>query len=663
MRLEQALRDGMRSASDEQGRLRVAPTLMRALEKSRLYLFEPLEWPDKVEMVMSRLQQQVAKHLRRGVELSFVQPRQIAETLLLGTDAQSHPGQFEALTGGFINRCLTMLRANRRSPDEVLIDVGSHVVDQLAQWIESLGDSPLQSLARRNEFVTFELEVVPNGPTSDPAKIIINRLNVEKKTTWRDYGQGGGLCVEIPEKRFEDIVGLESAKQALQEMSLTLKNRGALTRAGVPPPRGALLWGAPGTAKTTLAKAMANQAGLPFIAITGPDLLQPGFINRVFTVARKHQPSIVFVDEIDALGRRGQGGNDVAINLLLSEIDGINIGAESSVFVLAASNFPSKVDYALLRSGRIECHIEIPTLDKPARTTYFQRFAPWAVLSNAELDELAELASGLSGADLERCLRQVILVREKSGVPLLKAEVVKDVVRDVSFGPLLTRTDAPCGKYLSLVACHEAGHVIVSQTLAPSRRLVEVSIEPRKTAGRCTFAGDSVMQDLATVRSDLASLLAGRVAETMLFGEAGMGSGARQDFEAATALARRAIMEWGLDSVIGMVHLASLGASSPLSEALRIQIENRVVHWLEQAQTSATQILTLNVDQHMALSNALLERKRLSGLEVSALLEPRLDPDESYRQPPERQLSLSVVPDDKEAFGSVFDSGAARMMA
>ena len=108
-----------------------------------------------------------------------------------------------------------------------------------------------------------------------------------------------------------------------------------------------------------------------------------------------------------------------------------------------------------------------------------------------------------------------------------------------------------------------------------------------------------------------------------------MGSGARQDFEAATALARRAIMEWGLDSVIGMVHLASLGASSPLSEALRIQIENRVVHWLEQAQTSATQILTLNVDQHMALSNALLERKRLSGLEVSALLEPRLDPDES----------------------------------
>lgn len=663
MRLNQALLDGIRIANDDQGRVRVAPTLMRALDKTRLHLFEPLEWADKVEMVMSRLQQQVAKHLRRGVGLTFVQPRHIAETLLLGTEAQFHPGQFEALTSGFINRCLTMLKTSKKDSDVVLIDVCAEVTNQLAQWMEAWGDSPLQNLARRNEFVTFELSVAQGGRTSEPSKIIISRLSVEKKTSWRDYGLGGGLRAEIPEKRFEDIVGLESAKLALEEMSLTLKNRGALTKAGVPAPRGALLWGAPGTAKTTLAKAMANQAGLPFIAATGPDLLQGGFISRVFSVARKYQPSIVFIDEIDALGRRGQGGNDLAINLLLSEIDGINVGAESSVFVLAATNFPSKVDEALLRSGRIECHIEIPTLDKPARLIYFQRFTPWAQMNDVELDELAELSSGMSGADLERCLRQVILLREKSGVPLLKAEDVKDVVRDVSFGPLLVRTDLPYEKYLSLVACHEAGHVIVSQALSPSRRLVEVSIEPRKTPGRCTFAGDSAMQDLVTVSSDLASLLAGRVAETIRFGDAGMGSGARHDFESATALARRAIMEWGLDAETGVVHLASLGSSSPLSETLRAQIERRVVHWLDQAQTRATQILTLHADQHLALSNALLEKKRLSGLEVAAILAPTLDLDESYRQPPERLLSLVVVPEDHDAFGSDFDTGAARMVA
>ena len=663
MRLNQALIDGMRSASDEQGRTRVAPTLMRALEKARLFLFDALEWPDKVEFVMARLQQQVSKNLRRGVELTFVQPRQVAEALLLGTDVQSHPGQFEALTSGFVTRCLAMLKANRKTPDEVLVSVGDQVADQLTQWIESWGESPLQSLARRNEFVTFELEMVPSARSSDPAKIVINRLNLEKKTSWRDYGNGGGLCVEIPEKSFEDIVGLETAKQTLAELSLTLKNRGALTKAGVPAPRGALLWGAPGTAKTTLAKAMANQAGLPFIAATGPDLLQAGFISRVFAVARKHQPSIVFIDEIDALGRRGQGGNDIAINLLLSEIDGINVGAESSVFVLAATNFPSKVDEALLRSGRIECHIEIPTLDTAARVTYFKRFAPWATLSDIELEELAELASGLSGADLERCLRQVILLREKSGVPKVQAGDVKDIVRDVSFGPVLKRADLPIERYLPLVACHEAGHVTVSQALAPSRRLVEVSIEPRKTPGRCTFAGDSAMQDLTTVRSDLASLLAGRVAETIRFGDAGMGSGARQDFESATALARRAIMEWGLDHELGVVHLASLGANSPLSETLRAQIERRVVFWLDQAQTRATQILTVHADQHLALSNALLERKRLSGLEVAAILAPRLDLEEPYRQPPERQLSLVVMPEGHDAFGSDFDSGAARMAA
>jgi ATP-dependent Zn protease len=529
--------------------------------------------------------------------------------------------------------------------------------------MEAWGDSPLQSLARRNEFVTFELNVAPGGRTAAPAKIIISRVSVEKKTSWRDYGQGGGLRAEIPDKRFEDIVGLESAKLALEEMSLTLKNRGALTKAGVPAPRGALLWGAPGTAKTTLAKAMANQAGLPFIAATGPDLLQAGFISRVFSVARKYQPSIVFIDEIDALGRRGQGGNDLAINLLLSEIDGINVGAESSVFVLAATNFPSKVDEALLRSGRIECHIEIPTLDKPARLAYFQRFTPWAEISDSERDQLAELATGLSGADLERCLRQVILLREKSGVPLLKAEDVKDVVRDVSFGPLLTRSDPPSEKYLSLVACHEAGHVIVSQALTPSRRLVEVSIEPRKTAGRCTFAGDSVMQDLATVRSELASLLAGRVAETICFGEAGMGSGARQDFESATALARRAIMEWGLDAEIGVVHLASLCSSSPLSETLRMQIEKRVVYWLDEAQTHATQALTLHADQHLTLSNALLERKRLSGLEVSVLLEPRLDLVELSQKQPERQLSLVAVSGADEQSARDFEVNVARMAA
>ena len=142
-----------------------------------------------------------------------------------------------------------------------------------------------------------------------------------------------------------------------------------------------------------------------------------------------------------------------------------------------------------------------------------------------------------------------------------------------------------------------------------------------------------------------------------------MGSGARQDFESATALARRAIMEWGLDAEIGVVHLASLSSSSPLSETLRMQIEKRVVHWLDQAQTQATQVLTLHAEQHLTLSNALLKRKRLSGLEVSAVLEPRLDMAEPSRTPPERQLSLVEVPEVNEPLVRDFDANAARMAA
>lgn len=618
-RLNKSMFDAIARAVDDRGHQYVPPGLVHALESARTFVFEPLAWADQVELVMAALKKHAQHCELRGLYLVIPHPRSIAETLLLGVGQRLHPGHFDALVRDFSGRCIAGLNLDTDCPEHIHISLEGLAVEKLTQWISDLADDPLAAMELRRESLLFELDFDCASGTVNHKSVLIKGLNFQKDTSWTDFGQGWGLRVEMPTKRYDDIAGLDGVKKQLQGAIHTLRHRQALQKAEVSAPRGVLLWGPPGTAKTTLAKAMANESGLPFIGITGPDLLQPGFSKRVFTVARKHQPSIVFIDEIDALGRRGQGGHDVAINQLLSEIDGMDAEADSSVFVVAATNFPQKVDEALLRSGRIECHIEIPVMDAHGRTVYLNRFAAHANLTAGDMSYLVDLSAGMTGADMERCLRQIIVKSSTATPNELAVEQVADAIRDVRFGEIAPGGEPSMPDMLQLAAVHEVGHAITGMVLNPIRNLLELSIEPRKSAGRCMFKSSPEAHTVSYVRAEIACLLGGRVAETLQFGEAGVDAGSRSDFESATALARRAIAEWGMDDEIGPLNIGALQTTGAISGEMLYRIETRVMHWLSEASALATRVLAANAIAMDHLSKLLLEKQRLSGPEVNAL--------------------------------------------
>lgn len=444
-----------------------------------------------------------------------------------------------------------------------------------------------------------------------------------------------------PNVRFDDVADAEEAKEDLKEIVEFLKNREKYTKLGAKIPKGILLVGPPGVGKTLLAKAVAGEAGVPFLSISGSDFVElfvgvgAARVRDLFQKARQLAPAIIFIDEIDAVGRmRGSGiggGHDEreqTLNQLLVEMDGFE--GKEGIVILAATNRPDILDPALLRPGRFDRKVYIGLPDAKGRLEILKihsRNKPLA--EDVNLERIAQTTPGFSGADLANLINEAALLAARAGrdkITMKDLEEAKDkiIMGAAKKGMILSEEEK------RRVAYHEAGHAIVSRMLPNTDKIQKVSIIPRGMALGVTVPlpeKDKYLYEESYLKNQLAILMGGRVAEKIVFNE--VSSGAANDLERATEIAKKMVMEWGMSKILGPIYISKDGEvfigkeiarRSGVSEDLLRIADREVKKLLIESEEIAYKILTENLDKLHQIANLLLEKETITGEEIDEIL-------------------------------------------
>ncbi|UTX65643.1 cell division protein FtsH [Streptococcus oralis] len=440
--------------------------------------------------------------------------------------------------------------------------------------------------------------------------------------------------------RFSDVAGAEEEKQELVEVVEFLKDPKRFTKLGARIPAGVLLEGPPGTGKTLLAKAVAGEAGVPFFSISGSDFVEmfvgvgASRVRSLFEDAKKAAPAIIFIDEIDAVGRqRGVGlggGNDEreqTLNQLLIEMDGFE--GNEGIIVIAATNRSDVLDPALLRPGRFDRKVLVGRPDVKGREAILKVHAKNKPLADdVDLKLVAQQTPGFVGADLENVLNEAALVAARRNKSIIDASDIDEAEDRVIAGP--SKKDKTVSqRERELVAYHEAGHTIVGLVLSNARVVHKVTIVPRGRAGGYMIAlpkEDQMLLSKEDMKEQLAGLMGGRVAEEIIFNV--QTTGASNDFEQATQMARAMVTEYGMSEKLGPVQYegnhAMFGAQSPqksISEQTAYEIDEEVRSLLTEARNKAAEIIQSNRETHKLIAEALLKYETLDSTQIKSLYE------------------------------------------
>ena len=448
--------------------------------------------------------------------------------------------------------------------------------------------------------------------------------------------------------RFSDVAGAEEEKQELVEVVDFLKNPKKYKALGARIPAGVLLEGPPGTGKTLLAKAVAGEAGVPFFSISGSDFVEmfvgvgASRVRSLFEDAKKAERAIIFIDEIDAVGRRRGagmgGGNDEreqTLNQLLIEMDGFE--GNESIIVIAATNRSDVLDPALLRPGRFDRKILVGSPDVKGREAILRVHAKNKPLAeDVNLKVVAQQTPGFVGADLENVLNEAALVAARRNKKKIDASDIDEAEDRVIAGP--SKKDRTISqKEREMVAYHEAGHTIVGLVLSSARVVHKVTIVPRGRAGGYMIAlpkEDQMLHSKDNLKEQLAGLMGGRVAEEIIFNA--QTTGASNDFEQATQLARAMVTEYGMSDKLGPVqyegnHAIMTGQLSPektYSAQTAQMIDDEVRTLLNEARDKAADIINNNRETHKLIAEALLKYETLDAAQIKSIYETGKMPEE-----------------------------------
>lgn len=441
---------------------------------------------------------------------------------------------------------------------------------------------------------------------------------------------------------FKDVAGVDEEKEELQEIVEFLKSPKKFTDMGARIPKGVLLVGQPGTGKTLLAKAVAGEAGVPFFIISGSDFVEmfvgvgASRVRDLFDQAKKNAPCIVFIDEIDAVGRQrgaGLGGGhderEQTLNQLLVEMDGFS--PNEGVIVLAATNRPDVLDKALLRAGRFDRQIVVGAPDVKAREEILEvharkkRMAP-----DVDLSIVAKNTAGFAGADLENVLNEAALLTARRDKQEIGMQEIEEAMVKVTMGPE-KKSKVISEKEKKLVAFHEAGHAVVSRFLPTQDNVHQISIVPRGMAGGYTMyrpAEDKSFMSKSEMEENIVSLLGGRVAEQLVLGD--ISTGASNDIERASKIARSMVTKYGMSDVVGAIMFGSgqeevfLGRDfaqhKDVSEQTAAVIDAEVKNIIDTAYRRAVDILNQNMSKLHNVANVLMEREKIDGEEFEEIM-------------------------------------------
>jgi cell division protease FtsH len=467
---------------------------------------------------------------------------------------------------------------------------------------------------------------------------------------------------------FDDVAGIEEAKQELEEVVEFLRDPQKFQRLGGKIPKGVLLVGPPGTGKTLLARAIAGEANVPFFTISGSDFVEmfvgvgASRVRDMFEQGKKNAPCIIFIDEIDAVGRhRGAGlggGNDEreqTLNQLLVEMDGFE--ANEGVILIAATNRPDVLDPALLRPGRFDRQVVVPNPDVLGREQILKVHMKKVPLApDVDAKVIARGTPGFSGADLANLVNEAALLAARKNKRLVTMAEFEDAKDKVMMGAE-RRSMVMTEDEKALTAYHEAGHALVALSVPKSDPLHKVTIIPRGRALGVTMSlpeRDKYGYSKVELTSKLAMMFGGRVAEELIFGEENVTTGAGNDIQQATGMARRMVTEWGFSEKLGPLRYSAneeevfLGHSvtqqKNMSDQTADLIDSEVRRLIEDAEATARRVLKERSNDLETLAQALLEYENLSGEEINAMLKGEDIVRPSADDPPSGAGRKSSVP-------------------
>ena len=471
----------------------------------------------------------------------------------------------------------------------------------------------------------------------------------------RQVGQGGAgktmsfgkskARMTSPEDKnkitFKDVAGIEEEKEELEEVVEFLKNPKKFINMGARIPKGVLLVGQPGTGKTLLAKAVAGEAGVPFFIMSGSDFVEmfvgvgASRVRDLFEQAKKNAPCIIFIDEIDAVGRQrgaGLGGGhderEQTLNQLLVEMDGF--GTNEGVIVIAATNRPDVLDKALLRPGRFDRQIVVPAPDVAAREKILEVHSRnKKIADDVDLKTIAKNTSGFSGADLENVLNESALLAARRNLEQIGMQEIEDAMVKVTMGPE-KKTRVRSEKENRLVAYHEAGHAVASRYLETQDKVHQISIVPRGMAGGYTMyrpTEDKSFMSKTEMEENIVSLLGGRVAEALILND--ISTGASNDIERATQIARSMVTKYGMSEKLGAIMYGSdqgevflgrdLAQSKDYSDETAKLIDEETKRIIDAGYERAKNILSEHIDKLHAVAKVLLEKEKIDGEEFDTI--------------------------------------------
>ncbi|MEZ7546878.1 ATP-dependent zinc metalloprotease FtsH [Veillonella sp. 20925_1_51] len=440
---------------------------------------------------------------------------------------------------------------------------------------------------------------------------------------------------------FKDVAGAEEAKQELEEVVEFLKDPGKFTTIGAKIPKGVLLAGPPGTGKTLLAKAVAGEAGVPFFTISGSDFVEmfvgvgASRVRDLFTQAKKNAPCIIFIDEIDAVGRQrgaGLGGGhderEQTLNQLLVEMDGF--GANEGIITIAATNRPDILDPALLRPGRFDRQVIVGRPDLRGREAILKVHARNKPLADdVDLKTIAKKTPGFTGADLNNLLNEAALLAARLNKKVITMAEVEEASEKVSMGPE-RRSHIVSEKDRKLTAYHESGHAIVAHLLPHADPVHKVTIIPRGAAGGYTMMLPTEEQNYKTksqLLADIRVALGGRIAEALILDE--ISTGASGDLQSVTNTARAMVTRWGMSDELGPIVFGeqqeqvflgkNLGHERNYSEEIAAKIDAEIHRIVEEAYKDVTKLLSDNEKFLHDMANALLEEETIDAKAVDNL--------------------------------------------
>ena len=441
--------------------------------------------------------------------------------------------------------------------------------------------------------------------------------------------------------KFSDVAGAEEAKQELTEVVEFLKDPGKFTSIGATIPKGVLLAGPPGTGKTLLAKAVAGEAGVPFFTISGSDFVEmfvgvgASRVRDLFGQAKKNAPCIIFIDEIDAVGRQrgaGLGGGhderEQTLNQLLVEMDGF--GANEGIITLAATNRPDILDPALLRPGRFDRQVVVGRPDLHGREAILKVHARNKPLADdVDLKTIAKKTPGFTGADLSNLLNEAALLAARLNKKVITMAELEEASEKVSMGPE-RRSHIVSEKDRKLTAYHESGHAIVAHLLPHANPVHKVTITPRGYAGGYTMMLPKEEHDYKTkaqLLADIRVALGGRIAEALVLGD--ISTGASGDLQSVTNTARSMVTRWGMSDTLGPIVFGeqqeqvflgkNIGHERNYSEEVASKIDVEIHHIVDEAYRDVEQLLTDNMDFLHNMAKALLEEETIDAKAVENL--------------------------------------------